>query len=421
MSTDQAHTHQTVDHLFRVESGKMVAVLVKLFGLPQVELAQDIVQETLVTALETWKLKGTPDNPRAWLYQVAKNRTLDHLRRNRTFQRTIAPQLAASLENETLTQRRLDDFFLETEIEDAQLRMMFACCHPAIPGDAQLILMLRTLCGLSIAEIAAAFLAQEDTVAKRLYRAKEKIRTANLVLEVPSGPVLIERLDAVLQAVYLLFNEGYKSTSTDTVIRLDLCDEALRLGALLANHPLGNLPKTNALMALMCYHASRFDTRVDPDGNIVLLEHQDRSRWDRSLIAVAYRYFAASFSGSDLSEYHIEAAIASYHAQASRFEATNWQAIFYCYELLHKINPSPFVALNRAIARGYAEGAAAGIEALLRIEGLDKHYLYHTALGDFYRKSDELEKARQAYKKAMGHAQLPAERKVLWDKIQTLG
>ena len=273
----------------------MVAVLVKLFGLPQVELAQDIVQETLVVALETWKLKGMPDNPRAWLYQVAKNRALDHLRRNRHFRRKMAPQLAATMENDTQTQRRLDDFFLETEIEDAQLRMMFACCHPDIPDEAQLILMLRTLCGLSIAEIASAFLAQEDAIAKRLYRAKENIRAAKLTLEAPSGPALQERIDAVLQAIYLLFNEGYKSTSTDTVIRRDLCDEALRLGALLAGHPMGNLPKTNALMALMCYHAARFDARMDADGNIVLLEHQDRSRWDQTLIAVAYRYFSASF------------------------------------------------------------------------------------------------------------------------------
>lgn len=398
----------------------MVAVLVKLFGLPQVELAQDIVQETLVVALETWKLKGMPDNPRAWLYQVAKNRALDHLRRNRHFRRKMAPQLAATMENDTQTQRRLDDFFLETEIEDAQLRMMFACCHPDIPDEAQLILMLRTLCGLSIAEIASAFLAQEDAIAKRLYRAKEKIRAAKLTLEAPSGPALQERIDAVLQAIYLLFNEGYKSTSTDTVIRRDLCDEALRLGALLAGHPMGNLPKTNALMALMCYHAARFDARMDADGNIVLLEHQDRSHWDQTLIAVAYRYFSASFSGSAISEYHIEAAIASYHAQAPRFAATNWQAIFYCYELLYKTTPSPFVALNRAIARGYAEGAAAGIEALLKIEGLEHHYLYHTALGDFYQKTGEQEKSLQAYQKAIGYAKLPAELKVLRGKVQGL-
>ena len=412
-----AQPQQTVDHLFRVESGRMVAVLVKLFGLPQVALAQDIVQETLVAALETWKLKGLPDNPRAWLYQVAKNRTLDHLRRNRHFHTHIAPQLAAALENDTQAQHRLDDFFLETEIEDAQLRMMFACCHPDIPDEAQLILILRTLCGLSIAEIASAFLAQEDAIAKRLYRAKEKIRTANLVLEAPSGPALQERLDAVLQAVYLLFNEGYKSTSTDTVIRRDLCDEALRLGALLAGHPLGNLPKTNALMALMCYHAARFDGRMDSDGNIVLLEHQDRSLWDKTLIAIAYRYFSASFSGAAISEYHIEAAIASYHAQAPHFEATNWQAIFYCYELLYKANPSPFVELNRAIAWGYAEGPAAGIEALQKIVGLEHHYLYHTALGDFYQKSGEPEKARLAYQKAIGYAKLPAELKLLRDKV----
>lgn len=414
MQSEPNNTHQTVDHLFRVEAGRMVAVLVKLFGLPEVSLAQDIVQETLVTALESWKLKGLPDNPRAWLYQVAKNRALDQLRRQQRFQERVTPQWIAASESDA--QRRLDDFFLDHEIEDAQLRMMFACCHPAIPGEAQLILMLRTLCGLSNAEIAAALLAQEDAVAKRLYRAKEKIRTARLALEVPAGPALAGRLDAVLQAIYLLFNEGYKSTSSDAVIRRDLAEEALRLGALLSGHPVGQAPKAKALMALMCYHAARFDARLDAEGQIVLLEHQDRSLWDRELIGVAYRYFTASFSGSEISEYHLEAAIASYHAQAPRFEDTNWKAIFYCYELLYKINGSPMVALNRAIARGYAEGPAAGIEALLKIAGLEHHYLYHTALGDFYRKTGASEKAQEAYQQAMRLAQLPAEQKVLRDK-----
>jgi RNA polymerase sigma factor (sigma-70 family) len=275
------HISQLVDHLFRHEAGKMVSVLTKFFGLPHVELAEDIVQETLLTAFETWKLKGSPDNPQGWLYQVAKNRILTYLKREQNFQKKIAFNLSYSIENEALIQDKLDEFFLENEIEDAQLRMMFACCHPSLSTDLQLILMLKTLCGLNIKEIAAALLSQEDTVAKRLYRAKEKIKQEGISLDVPVGKELVERLDAVLKAIYLLFNEAYKSTSTDTVIRQELSDEALRLGAILAARPLSiegyNMPKINALLALMCFHAARFDSRLDEMGNIILLENQDRS------------------------------------------------------------------------------------------------------------------------------------------------
>ena len=229
---------QLVAHLFRHEAGKVTAVLTKLFGLPHVELAEDIVQETLVAALETWKIKGVPDNPRAWLYKVAKNRTLDALRRQQHFDKNIASDIAFSLEDEEKAQTQLDAFFLETEIDDALLRTLFACCTPSVSVDIQLILMLKTLCGLTIAEIAAALLSNTDTVAKKLYRAKEKIKKDHISLDVPTGNDLVERLDAVLHAVYLLFNEGYYSTSNNLIIRRDLCDEALRLGVLLAKHPL---------------------------------------------------------------------------------------------------------------------------------------------------------------------------------------
>ena len=301
----------------------MVAVLTKAFGLSHIELAEDIVQETLLTAFETWKIKGIPDNPEGWLYRVAKNRTLTYLKREQNFQKNIAPNVAYSIESEHFISERFEELFLENEIEDAQLRMMFACCHPSVPADSQLILMLKTLCGLSISEIAAALLSQHDSIAKRLYRAKEKIKQENLSLDVPVGSELVERLDAVLKAIYLLFNEAYKSTSTDTIIRRDLSDEALRLGAILAARPLSiesyNMPKINALMSLMCFHAARFDSRLDTDGNIILLENQDRSLWHPFLTKQAYSYFKASATGNELSEYHIEAAIASYHAKAETF------------------------------------------------------------------------------------------------------
>jgi RNA polymerase sigma factor (sigma-70 family) len=409
--------HQTAAHLFRHESGKMLAVLVKLFGLPQVEVAEDIVQETLLAAVESWKLKGMPDDPRAWLYRTAKHKTIDFLRRERNFRDNIAPNFAQqNLQNAAPTQW-MDVFFLDAEIEDAQLRMMFACCHPAIPAESQMSLMLRSLCGLSNREIAAALLLPEDTVAKRLYRAKEKIREEKLRLEVPIGEQLLPRLDAVLQAVYLLFNEGYKSSTTAAVIRHDLCEEALRLGDLLSNNQHSHLPKTHALQALMCFHAGRFAARMDDAGDIVLLENQDRSRWDRRLIGLGYMHLRDASVGNAISEYHLEAAIASYHVGSPSFGQTNWKAIFYCYDLLLKINPSPVVAMNRAIALGYADGAKAGIEALVQVEGLENNHLFHAALGDFQSKAGDVKTAIGSYEMAMKMAQLPAERKVLSAKL----
>jgi RNA polymerase sigma factor (sigma-70 family) len=421
---DNNNIPKIVDHLFRHEAGKMVSVLTKFFGLQHVELAEDMVQETLLTAFETWKLKGIPDNPQAWLYQVAKNKILTYLKREQNFQKNIAHNLIYSIENEALIHTKLDEFFLENEIEDAQLRMMFSCCHPSVSTDLQLILMLKTLCGLSIKEIAAALLSQEDTIAKRLFRAKEKIKQEGILLEVPIGNELAERLDSVLKAIYLLFNEAYKSTSTDTVIRQELSDEALRLGAILAGRPLSildkNQPKINALMALMCFHAARFDSRLDEAGNIILLENQNRNLWNPYLIKQAYSFFKASSVGSDISEYHIEAAIASYHTQAESFEKTNWQAIFYCYNLLYSLKPTPIIAFNRAIAKGYYESAKAGIDALLEIVGLDKNHFYHTALGDFYAKNNQKNKAKAAYELALKFVLLGSEMKVILDKMMLL-
>lgn len=416
--TETLDIPQLVAHLFRHEAGKMTAVLTKLFGLPHVELAEDIVQETLVAALETWKYKGIPDNPKAWLYKVAKNRTLDVLRRQQHFQKNIASNIFFELDNEEKTQTQLDAFFLETEIEDALLRTLFACCHPSVSPDAQLILMLKTLCGLTVAEIATSLLSNTETIAKKLYRAKEKIKREHISLDVPTGNELVERLDIVLKAIYLLFTEGYHSRSNNLVIRRDLCDEALRLGILLASHPLSKTPKTNALVALMCFQAARFDARLDAEGNPILLEYQNRNLWNKGLIALAYDYFKQSAAGTAVSTYHLEAAIASYHALAQSFETTNWQAIYYCYNLLNDLQPSPIVALNRAIALGYTEGAVHGIAALRLIVGLEQNPFYHTALGDFLLKNKEDEAAFQAYHKALTCTQSDSERRVIELKIK---
>lgn len=397
----------------------MVAVLTKLFGFPNVDTAQDIVQETLLAALHTWRF-AIPDNPRAWLYRAAKNRALDHLRRQRTWKDKIAPNVAQNLNEAPEDHSSIDRLFLEPEIEDSQLRMLFACCHPDLAQEAQIALILKTLCGLSVAEIAAGFLTSKDNIEKRLYRIREKIRQEGIALEVPQGIALQPRLEGVLKSVYLLFNEGYHSASNSELIRRDLCEEAIHLAELLTRHSVVGLPKAHALHALLCFQASRLDARMDEAGQIVLLEHQDRSRWDQALIARGFSQLSRSAEGGELSEYHLEAAIASYHAQASTFEATNWQAIFYLYELLYQQQPGPIVAFNRAIAMGYAKGAPTGLEALSAIEALHDNHFYHAALGDFYQKTGALEKTKTAYTQALNLAVLPKEKNLLLEKIRHL-
>jgi RNA polymerase sigma factor (sigma-70 family) len=409
----------SVDHLFRQEAGRMVAVLARELGFGQVSVAEDIVQDTLLTALESWKHHGMPDQPRAWLYRVARNKLLNYLKRERHFNDQISPEVAY----QTDTEHHLDQVFLDQEIEDAQLRMMFACCHPALPTDVQLILMLKTLCGLSVREIAAALLSHEDAIAKRLYRAKERIKNEQIALEVPTGLALGPRLEAVLQAIYLMFNEAYKSATSDQIIRSEICYDALRLGHLLLARPLQvegyDTSTIAALMSLMYFHTARFEGRLDASGQIVLLEHQDRSKWNQPMIQQAYQYFRDS-QGQSLTHYHLEAGIASYHAQAARFEETNWQGIYYCYHLLYELRPSPIVAFNKAIALGYHEGPKAGIAALLEITELSQNYLYLTALGDFYARLEQPDKAREAYLLALKCADLATERTVISTKIEAL-
>ncbi len=410
---------QHVDHLFRTEAGRMVAVLAKLFGFEHIATVEDVVQETLLTALKTWKLKGLPDNPRAWLYRTARNQAINLLRREQHFTEKIAPEWRIALENEAQSEA-IDQFFLDHEIADAQLRMMFACCHPVLSQEAQIILVLKTLGGLGIREIAAALFAHEDAIAKKLYRAKEKIKATGIALEVPTGPELGQRFEAVLKTVYLIFNEGYKSVSSEAVIRHDLVEEAIRLGLLLLHAKVQadgfDRPKINALLALMCYHTARFPSRLDAEGNIVLLEHQNRALWDGFLLQQAHAFFRLAET-ANLSSLHVEAAIAHYHAMAKNFEATNWQAIYYCYHLLYALSPSSVVALNRAIALGYAEGVKKGIDALLALENMDTNAIYHTALGDFYQKNGERGKARTAYTFALRLVGTEVERRVIEGKM----
>jgi RNA polymerase sigma factor (sigma-70 family) len=415
----EQNINQLVSHLFRHEAGKMTAVLTRLLGFGSFEVAQDIVQDTLLKAMSTWSFKGIPENPSAWLYTVAKRKAVDIIRQQRVHQHH-EEAIAKALQSEWTLSPVVSQLFLENEIEDSQLRMMFACCHPAIPYESQLAFALKVLCGLSASEIANAFLTSEDTVAKRIYRAREKIKEEKINLEVPLATELPDRLDTILHALYLLFNEGYNSSHPDKLIRNDLCEEAIRLCILLTRNIVTNTPSVNALLALMCYQASREDARIADDGAIILLKDQDRSRWNKALIDRGNYYLEVSADGDEISEYHLEAIIASCHAEAATFEETNWKKIYHFYTLLADIKQSPIVELNKAIVLGYAQSREAGLEALKKITALNDHYLYHAALADFHALLFQNTEAQQAYERALQLTSSGAEKELLKKKIQQL-
>lgn len=408
--------HQLVDHLFRHESGRMIAVLSRLLGLQHLETAQDIVQDTLVQAMNSWSYNAIPDNPAGWLHRVAKNKAIDFIRREKRF-RNLTPEYASLLDSEWTLSNTVQQLFLEHEIPDSQLRMMFACCHPAIAPESQVALTLKTLCGLNVHEIARAFLTGEDTISKRIYRAREKIRTENIELEAPSGKELPARLDAVLHSLYLLFNEGYNSSHPDLLIREDLCQEAMRLCLLLADHPLTSFPRVKALLALMCFQASRLHSRLDDKGNIILLKYQDRSKWFLPLIQKGFDYLDASAEPFEVSTFQLEAAIASLHAAAPTFEQTDWKKIHSLYEMLYQLQPNPVVAMNKAIASAYAIGPQTALEQLLKINELRNHHIYQAALGEIYFDLQDNLRAKQHFEKALQLTSSLTEKQLLQKKI----
>ena len=413
---DPENIRQAIDHLFRHESGKMVSVLSKLFGFKNLDAAQDIVQDTLLQAMKTWSYSGVPDNPSAWLYRVAKNKAVDLLRREKTF-RELSPQYAYLLQSEYSLSPTVNNLFLENEIQDSQLRMMFACCHPLVPQESQIALTLKTLCGLSVSEISAAFLTNEETIAKRLYRAKEKIKTCDIELAVPQGNELPDKLEGVLKSLYLLFNEGYNSSHPDLLIREDLCEEAMRLVRLLCQHRLTRLPRTFALYSLFCFQASRLRARLDDNAHIIILKDQDRSKWDRSLIQTGFDYLELAAEPFEVSPYHLEAAIASIHAASPTFETTDWKSIHHLYELLYQLQPNPVVAMNKAIASAYAVSKQQALEELNQINGLEHHHLFYATIGEMYLGLDQKPDAKAAFQKAITLTNSQSEKLLLLEKI----
>ncbi|MDF2191787.1 DUF6596 domain-containing protein [Paraflavitalea sp. CAU 1676] len=404
----------SLKQLFQQEFSRMVAVISKQFGLQYIETAEDIVSETFLQAAESWGMKGLPANPAAWLYAVAKQKTLYHFRRNKILAEKVLPAVAAGLEKETEPE---EPDFSTPNIQDSQLQMIFAVCNPVIAAEAQIGLALRILCGFGIDEIAEAFLTNKETINKRLFRAKDKLRDGQVKMELPAEQEIGNRLDNVLRVIYLLFNEGYYSKTQNEVLKKELCLEALRLGHLLTGHTATNLPSTNALMALMCYHASRLEARVDGSGQLVLYEAQDESLWDKALVAQGDHFLSISAEGNEVNSYHLEAGIAYWHC---RKEDTpeKWNNILQLYDLLMQTNASPGVALNRAFALYKVRGRREAIAAAESLDMQHEHF-YHVLLGELYTTVDD-GKARSFYEKALAQARTAAEKHTIEDKLKRL-
>ena len=411
------------DHLFRREAGRMTAALTRIFGVHNLGLAEDVVQEAFCRAAEVWKFRGVPENPSAWLMATAKNCALDALRRQRTA-RQYAPELGRYLESEWTRASVLEEQFGAAAIKDDLLRMMFSCCDPRLAEEGQIALILHILCGFSVGEIAGAFVSGQAAIEKRITRAKKVLAQSKTLFDVAAGDEFSARLPAVQRALYLLFNEGYHGACAEAAIRAELCREAMRLVAELLAHPLGRTPASYALAALMALGAARLAARADDSGALLPLIDQDRSLWDQMLIDEGLRLLEQSASGAELSTYHLEAAIAAAHARAPSVEATDWEAIVSLYDALMALRPSPIVALNRAIAIAERDGPERGLEALEAIDDRDRlagYPFYAAALGEMALRRGEREAAAARFRTAFKLARNPMERGFLERKIAACG
>lgn len=394
----------------------MVATLTRIFGLEHLHLAEDVVQEALVRALQTWPFYGVPQNPPAWIMRASRNLALDVVRRERLF-RDKEPEMVRLLEREGLA----PDVTAETEIADDTLRMMFVCCHPVIPQEAQVALALKTLCGFSPAEIAKAFLTTEAAIAKRLTRARQRIREAGVRFEIPEAGELSGRLDGVVRSLYLLFNEGYKASSGQHLVREDVCREAIRLTSALAQHPAGDHPRTHALLSLMLLNAARLPARVDGEGNLLRLREQDRTRWDRSLIARGLFHLARSAAGGEVTEYHLQAGIAACHCAAKDDASTDWPRILSLYDRLVEMEGSPVVALNRAVAVAHVHGPRAGLAAIEAMPGraaLKQYHLLYAVQAELAARAGDYEAALAHLRRAVPLAEVASERAFLEKQLR---
>lgn len=392
------HVTTSVEYQLRHNSGQIRAVLTRIFGVGHIDEIEDAVQEALLKALGVWAINGVPENQTAWLIQVAKNHLFDQFRKQNRLTSFEGEFREADLFAE-LAENRV---YFEDEVSEDQLRMIFACCHPSIPKDSQIALTLKTVGGFNNREIAHAFLAKKTAIDKILVRAKARLKKQRNSFTIPGPDKLSSRLDAVLKVVYLMFNEGYMASEGDELVRKDLCFEAIRLIRLLATNNATNLPKVNALASLLHFQASRLTARTRDDGIPTLLSEQDREEWDQKLIVQGLRFMRASASGLELTEYHLEAEIASHHVLAANFEETDWNSILSSYESLYKLNQSPIIGLNKAFAIGKVHGPEKAISFLSGSEFalLESYYPYYIVLGDLYEQSNDFESSKLAYEKS---------------------
>jgi len=418
---------ELVDHLFRHSAGQMVATLTRMLGPQNLSLAEEVVQDALVRAIEIWPHRGVPENPRAWLMQVARNRALDCLRREATQARkagvlaaepTLSPASLAPMApmGPMSLANPLDP---EAPEADDSLVMILMCCHPALAREAQVALTLKTVGGFSVDEIARAFLLRPATVAQRLVRAKRLLRERRVAFELPARG-LGARVDRALETIYLMFNEGYAATAGDDLVRSDLCGEAVRLAAILAEHPATSLPEVHALLALMLFQASRLPARCDAEGALVLLADQDRRLWDRALIGRALGHLEQCATGKRATAYHLEAGIAACHAMAPSYAATDWAQILALYDDRLALAPSPVVVLNRAVALSMVEGPRAGIAALAEVAAdprLRDYYLLPATLADLWLRCGERQAAAAHYCRALELSCSEPERRFLLRRL----
>jgi RNA polymerase sigma-70 factor (ECF subfamily) len=404
---------ELIPHLFRTEFRNITAVLSKLFGIEHIEIAEDIASETFLSALETWPFKGIPENPTAWLYAVAKNKARNYIHRDHIFTGKIAGQIKYSSPGIQEIEIDLSD----KNITDSKLQMLFAVCHPSISKEAQIGLSLRILCGFGIDEIANALLTNKETINKRLFRAKEKLRFEKIKIEFPGEAEISNRLETVLATLYLLFNEGYYSESQNTVLRKDLCLEAIRLTNLLVENEQTNQPPVNALLALMCFHSSRFEARKNENGEIILYQDQDETLWNDELISKGVFFLHRASQGNKISKYHIEATIAYWHTIKTD-TSEKWSTILQLFDQLLRMEYSPIAALNRTYALSKVYGKAAAIAEAEKLNLAGNHF-YFTLLGELYKDIDN-NKAKQNLQKASLLARTQADKQIIQKKLAQL-
>lgn len=400
-------------HLFRTEFSKITAVLTKVFGFEHIGVAEDIAGDTFIAALETWPYKGVPKSPQAWLYNVAKNKARNYMKRNHIFSEKVLPEVS----NATAGFEEMKIDLSDQHIKDSLLQMLFAVCHPSIAAEAQIGLSLRILCGFGIEEIANAFLVNKETISKRLFRAKEKLRLENVQIEYPGELEIGKRLETVLTTLYLLFNEGYYSESHESVLREELCLEAMRLMYLLVENESTDLPHVNALLSLMCFHASRFAARKNNNGGIVLYHDQDETLWNNELIAKGAYYLHRASTGNTVSKYHIEAGIAWWQTHKADTKE-KWENILQLYNRLLQMEYSPVAALNRTFALSKVYGKQEAIVEAEKLQLTNNHF-YYTLLGELYKDTDK-SKAKINFQEAFALARTETERQTIKKKINDL-